>query len=127
MQPGVRITDFLNEFQTVVQQLAAVSLTFVDEVKSLLLLCLPDSWENMAMTVSNAYGNEKLKLDSVVAATLNEESRRRVSQVVEASGSALRVEARGRDVEKGDKHQTRRKLRGSNPNGHGKGACFRCG
>ena len=80
------------------------------------------------MVVSNANGNEKLKLDSVVGAILDEESRRKVSQVAEASGSALRVEARGRDVEKGgDKHRQREKSRGPNPKGHGKGACFRCG
>ena len=98
MQQGARVADFLNEFQAVVQQLAAVDLKFDNEIQALLLLsCLPDSWENMVMAVSNANGNDKMKLDTVVGAILDEESRRKVSGAeASSSGSALHVEARWR-------------------------------
>ena len=73
------------------QQLVAVSLTFDDEVQSLLLhSCQPDSWENMVMAVSNA--NEKIKLETVISAVLNEESRRKTSGgEASSSGTALSV------------------------------------
>ena len=131
MQQGVQAADFLNELHPLTQQLSSVSLTFEDEVQALLLLsCLPDSWENMVMAVSNANGNEKLKLDSVIRAILDEEAKR-ASGYIESSGNALNVKARGRDQWKGKqrKHhsKSRGKSKGLNPNGHGEGKCFNCG
>ena len=46
MQQESRVADFLNEFQAVVQQLAAMDLRLDTEIQALLLLsCLPDTWE----------------------------------------------------------------------------------
>ncbi|XP_020242387.1 uncharacterized protein LOC109820622 [Asparagus officinalis] len=59
--------------KAVVQQLAAVDLKFDNEIQALLLLsCLPDLWENIVMTVSNANGNDKMKLDTMIGAILDE-------------------------------------------------------
>ena len=133
MQQGARVAEFLNEFQSVVQQLAAVELVFDTEVQALLLSYLPNSWENIVMVVDNANGNEKMKLETMISMILDEEYRSKaLGGEASSSGIALSVKGRGWSQEKG-KGEGRSKSKGisssraPNTNGYGEGMCFRCG
>ncbi|KAA8524670.1 hypothetical protein F0562_011093 [Nyssa sinensis] len=52
---GGSIADHLNEFQSVVNQLATMKMVIEDELQALLLLSsLPNSWETLVVTMSNS-------------------------------------------------------------------------
>ena len=60
------IAQYLNEFNTITNQLFIVGIEFDDEVYALILLAsLPNSWEAMRMTMSNSTGKSKLKYDDI--------------------------------------------------------------
>ena len=49
---GTPVVQYLNEFNTITDQLSIVGIEFDDEVRALILLAyLPNSWEAMRMTV----------------------------------------------------------------------------
>ena len=53
MAEGTLVTQHLNEFNTITNQLSSVKIHFDDEIKTLILLAsLPNSWEAMRMVVS---------------------------------------------------------------------------
>ena len=55
MSEGGSITDHLNDFNMVTNQLSSVGVNFDDEVRALLILCLlPESWDGLVMAVSNS-------------------------------------------------------------------------
>ena len=57
MVEGTPVTQHLNEFNTITNQLSYVKIDFVDEIRVLILLTLlPNSWEAMIMAVSNFVG-----------------------------------------------------------------------
>ena len=63
---GTPIAQYLNEFNTITNQLSTVGIEFDDEVCALILLAsLPNSWEAMRMTMSNSAGKRKLKYDDI--------------------------------------------------------------
>ena len=63
---GTSIAQYLNEFNTITNQLSTVGIEFDDEVRALILLAsLPNSWEAMRMVVSNSAGKSKLKYDDI--------------------------------------------------------------
>ena len=75
MSEGGSITDHLNDFNTVTNQLSSVGVNFDDEVRALLILCsLPKSWDGLAMVVCNyVSGSSTLKFDDVIGVILSEE------------------------------------------------------
>jgi len=75
MLEGGSVSDHLNEFNTVTSQLSSVGVTFDDEVRALLFLCLLlESWNGLVMAISNSIsGSSTLKFDNVVGAILSEE------------------------------------------------------
>ena len=75
MSEGGSITDHLNDFNTVTNQLSYVGVNFDDEVRDLLILCsLPESWDGLVMAVSNyVSGSNTLKFDDVISVILSEE------------------------------------------------------
>ena len=101
MSEGGSITDHLNDFNTVTNQLSSVGVNFDDEVRAILILCsLPESWDGLVMAVSNyVFGSSTLKFDDVIGVILSEEMRRKT--IGETSGNALTAEARGRQRERG--------------------------
>ena len=63
---GTPIAQYLNEFNTITNQLSTVGIEFDDEVCALILLAsLPNIWEAMRMTMSNSAGKSKLKYDDI--------------------------------------------------------------
>ena len=60
------VTQHLNEFNTITNQLLSIEIDFDDENHALIFLAsLPNSWEVMRMTVSNSTGKEKLKYNDI--------------------------------------------------------------
>ena len=60
------VAQYLNEFNTITNQLSSIEIDFDDEIRALIVLAsLPNSWEAMRMTVSNSIGKEKLKYNDI--------------------------------------------------------------
>uniref|UniRef100_A0A2N9ESU1 CCHC-type domain-containing protein n=1 Tax=Fagus sylvatica TaxID=28930 RepID=A0A2N9ESU1_FAGSY len=100
MAEGTAVAQHLNEFNTITNQLSSVEIEFDDEIRALIVLAsLPNSWEAMRMAVSNSAGKGKLKYNDIRDLILGEEVRRRDAGETSSSGSALNLEARGRQLE----------------------------
>ena len=97
MVENASITQHLNEFNTITNQLSFVEIDFDDEIRVLIVLAsLPNSWEAMRMAVSNSTGKEKLKYNDIRDLILAEEIRRRDAGETSGSGFALNLETRGK-------------------------------
>ena len=73
---GTPIAKHLNEIKSIVNQLAAMKITFDDELQALLLLSsLPESWETLVVTVSNSAPDGVVTMSQVTSSLLNEETR----------------------------------------------------
>ena len=71
---GTPVAQYLNEFNTITNQLSTVGIEFDDEVHALILLAsLPNSWEAMRMAMSNSARKNKLKYDDIRDLILSEE------------------------------------------------------
>ena len=54
-QDGTPMTDHLNTFQGIINQLAGMNIKFEEEVQGLWILgTLPDSWETFRTSLSNS-------------------------------------------------------------------------
>ena len=54
MSKGGSISNHLNEFHIVTNQLSYVGVNFDDEVRDILILCsLPERWYGLVMVISN--------------------------------------------------------------------------
>ena len=66
MTKDMLVTQYLNEFNAITNQLSYVEIDFDDEIRALILLAsLPNSWEAIRMAVSNFAGKAKLKYDDI--------------------------------------------------------------
>ena len=91
---GTPIAEHLNEIKSIVNQLAAMKITFDDELQALLLLSsLPESWETLVVTVSNFAPDGVVTMSQVTNSLLNEETRRKSSG--SSHSEALLMENRG--------------------------------
>ncbi|RVW28808.1 Retrovirus-related Pol polyprotein from transposon TNT 1-94 [Vitis vinifera] len=114
MAEKASITQHLNEFNTITNQLSSVKIDFDDEIRALIVLAsLPNSWEAIRMAVSNSTGKEKLKYNDIRDLILAEEIRRRDAGETSGSGSTLNLETRGRCNDR-NSNQGRSKSRNSN-------------
>ena len=75
MSEGGSITNHLNDFNTITNQLSFVGVNFDYVVKALSILCsLPESWDGLVMAVSNfVYGSSTSKFDDVIGVILSKE------------------------------------------------------
>ena len=90
MAKNASVTQHLNEFNTITNQLSSIEIDFDDEICALIVLAsLSNSWEAMRMVVSNSKENEKLKYNDIRDLILAEESHRRDADETLGSGSAL--------------------------------------
>ncbi|WVY92294.1 hypothetical protein V8G54_037808 [Vigna mungo] len=104
MDEGNFGTHHISEFNTIIAQMASMQITLDDEIKALVLLSsLPESWSAIVTIGSNSTSNSKLKFDNILDLILSEDVRRRslVESSQSNSGSALSVENRGRNSQKG--------------------------
>ena len=78
MAKGATVVKYLNEFNTITNQLFSVEIEFDDEICILVVLAsLPNNWEAMRMVVNNSVGKGKLKCNDIRDLILSEEVRRR--------------------------------------------------
>ncbi|KAA8523891.1 hypothetical protein F0562_010314 [Nyssa sinensis] len=124
---GGSIADHLNEFQSVVNQLATMKMVIEDELQALLLLSsLPDIWETLVVTMSNSAPDGKLSMGQVSSSLFNEETRRKL--VGTDNAQALVSENRGRSKNRGHKGHGKSKGRSqSRGKSTEKGKCYHCG
>ncbi|RVW49829.1 Retrovirus-related Pol polyprotein from transposon TNT 1-94 [Vitis vinifera] len=96
MVENASVTQHLNEFNTITNQLSSIEIDFDDEIRALIVLAsLTNSWEAMMMTISNSMRKEKPKYNDIRDLILAEEIRRRDAGKTSGSGSALNLETRG--------------------------------
>ncbi|KAL6323541.1 hypothetical protein AAG906_039119 [Vitis piasezkii] len=116
MAENASVTQHLNEFNTITNQLSSVEIDFDDEIRALIVLAsLPNSWEAMRMAISNSTGKEKLKYNDIRDLILAEEIRRRDAGETSGSGSALNLETRGKGNDR-NSNRGRSNSRNSNRN-----------
>ena len=116
MVENALVAQYLNEFNTITNQLSSVEIDFDDEIRVLIVLAsLPNSWEAIRMAVSNSTGKEKLKYNDIQDLILAEEIRRRDASETSGSGSTLNLETRGRGNDR-NSNRSRSKSKNSNWN-----------
>jgi hypothetical protein len=128
MSEGRSVTDHLNEFNTVTNQLIYVKVDFDDEVRALLILCsFPERWNGLVMVVSNFVSDSNtLKFDDVVRVILSEEMRWKSTG--ETSGNALNMENRGIQKDRGKgSGNSGNSRKGRSKSRIGKIKCWNCG
>ena len=125
------MTEHLNDFQGLVNQLSAMKLVLDDEIQALLLLSsLLDSWEILVVSVSNSAPEGKLTIAMVKDSLMNEEARRKEL----GTSSEIRAlvtdkqERRGRSRNKGsyDKFDRYDKSRGRSKSRRRAIKCYYC-
>ena len=108
-QDGTPMTDHLNTFQGIINQLAEMNIKFEEKVQGLWILgTLPDSWETFRTSLSNSAPDGTMNMDLVKSCVLNEEMRRK-SHGSSSQSDVLVIEKRGRSKSKGPKNRDRRK------------------
>ncbi|KAF8380019.1 hypothetical protein HHK36_027488 [Tetracentron sinense] len=123
-QDGTPLTDHLNTFQGIINQLAGMGIKFDDEVQGLCLLgTLPDSWETFRMSLSNSALDGVINMDLAKSSVLNEEMRRK-SQGSSSQSEVLVTEKRGRSKSRGPKNKDKGR---SKSNKFANVECYHCG
>lgn len=99
-QEGTSISDHLNEFQGLLDQMSSMGIKFDDELLGLLLLLtLPDSWETFRVSITSSAPNGIVSLQLAKSSALNEEMRRK-AQGSSSHSEVLFTENRGRSQKK---------------------------
>ncbi|RVW84651.1 Retrovirus-related Pol polyprotein from transposon TNT 1-94 [Vitis vinifera] len=107
-QDGTPMTDHLNTFQGIINQLARMNIKFEEEVQGLWLLgTLPDLWETFRTYLSNLAPDGTMNMDLVKSCILNEEMRKVTGFFFTVK--VLITEKRGRSKSIGPKNRDRSK------------------
>ena len=95
------IVVHIKAFMALVNQLASAKFPLDDAMQAILLLCtLPDSWENLVVSLSASYKEENLSLQVVKTSILNKETRRKDKSVqFESEANVGQNLGRGRSIE----------------------------
>ena len=75
LQNETSVADHTSEFQNLINQLTNVDLKYEDEMQTILLSSLLDSWETFSL--SNSEPNEKLIISTVKDTIFNEDAKKR--------------------------------------------------
>nr|GEV02725.1 retrovirus-related Pol polyprotein from transposon TNT 1-94 [Tanacetum cinerariifolium] len=98
---GSPITNHLNDFQGIINQLAGMGIKFEDEIQGLWLLgTLPDTWETFRTSLSNSARDGVITIELAKGNILNEEMRRK-SQGSSSQSDVLVTERQGRSQSRG--------------------------
>ena len=116
--------EHLNTFKGIVNQLKKVDMNIDDELQTLILSSLPESWDTLVVTLNNSALDGKLSMDNVTDSLLNEESRRKEKSLSSHSEANV-VENGGRSEHHGKRgHGKSRGTFKSRPKGL---SCYYCG
>ncbi|RDY02493.1 hypothetical protein CR513_14051, partial [Mucuna pruriens] len=86
------LSNHMNEFQEILDQMSRMGLKFEDEILRLLLLnSLPEFWETFKVFIKNSTPNGVVSLQTAKDSVFNEETRRKTQ------GSSSRYEKKGRE------------------------------
>ncbi|KAJ8492114.1 hypothetical protein OPV22_013835 [Ensete ventricosum] len=97
---GTSIPEYLNEMQSIPNQLSSMKMSLDDELQALLLFSsLPESWETLEVSLSNSAPDGIVTMSQVTSSLLNEELRRKNS-ATQINSQALVLENRGRSKSK---------------------------
>ena len=108
-QNRIAITDYLNIFQGIINQLIGMNIKFENEVLGLWLFgILSDSWKTFRTSLSNLTLDGVMTMDLVKSSILNEEMRRK-SQGSSSRSDVLVTERRRRSKTRGPKNEERSK------------------
>uniref|UniRef100_A0A803N8D2 Retrovirus-related Pol polyprotein from transposon TNT 1-94-like beta-barrel domain-containing protein n=1 Tax=Chenopodium quinoa TaxID=63459 RepID=A0A803N8D2_CHEQI len=109
------LSDHLNDFHGILQQLLDMGIKFDDEIQGLILVGThPDSWDTFRMTLCNSAPQGKITLDLDKVGILNEEMRNKSHGVSSSSDEAYVANNRrrskikapsGRDKSRSKSHQ----------------------
>ena len=78
LKEGTLMTNHLNAFQSIVNQLVSMRMIMDDEMQASLLLCsLLDSQATFVVIISNSVSNGALSMKLVKGNLLNEETRKK--------------------------------------------------
>ncbi|RDX91760.1 hypothetical protein CR513_26204, partial [Mucuna pruriens] len=95
------LSDHLNEFQGVIDQISGMGIKFEDEILGLLLLnSLPKSWETFKVFITNSTSNGVVSLQMEKGSVLNEDMRRKTKGF--SSQSEENKNKKGKSKEKDD-------------------------
>ena len=98
LKEGTLITNHMNAFQSIVNQLATMKMVMDDEMQASLLLCsLPNNWATFVVTISNSIPNGALSMEFVKGNLFNEETK------IKPYAQIHMIESRGRKKNKGQK------------------------
>ena len=126
MKDGDSVTEHLNAFDTVVSQLAFVDIEISNEDKCISLLCsLPDSWDNLVITIGSNATN--LHFDEIVSSLLTEEMRQKNMESQNGDALSLRVQTQNRNKNKSSSGRSKSKGRSKSPGKPVKVVCWKCG
>ena len=93
LKEGTLMIGHLNDFQSIVNQLAAMKIVMHDEMQAYLLLCsLPDSQETFVVTLSDSILNGALSMELVKGNLFNEKTRRKAYDIEMHRPSSQKVE-----------------------------------
>ena len=98
------MTDYLNNFHGIMNQLFAMGIKFTEEIQGLLLLgSLPDSWETFRTSLSNSALDGMIYMDSAKSSVVNEEMRRKTEG--SSSSNVLITDPKGRNKTRGSQYR----------------------
>jgi hypothetical protein len=128
MAEGTPVVLYLNEFNTITNQLSFVEIDFDDEIHAMIVLTsFPNSWEAMRVVVSNFVRNSKLKCEDIQDLILSMEVCRRDSGEASSSGSTyLETMGRGQDIHSVQGRSRSKKGRSKSKSGKTL-ECWNCG
>ena len=95
LKEGTLITNHMNAFQSIVNQLATMKMVMDDEMQASLLLCsLPNNWATFVVTISNSIPNGALSMEFVKGNLFNEETKKAYGT---ENAQTLIIESKGRN------------------------------
>ncbi|GKU91221.1 hypothetical protein SLEP1_g5121 [Rubroshorea leprosula] len=133
---GKNVFEHLNSFQEILNELVTMKLAIDDEVQALILLSsLPDSWETLAVTLSNSTRDGEMTLQLVKDNILSEESKRKEQGIMSSESEALVTKYRGRSkqryIRKDNNRQSQERYSEGKSRGRSKSrsrvTCYTCG
>ena len=113
---GNPVTDHLNDFQNISNELASMNISLEDDLQALFLLSsFSESWDTLVVSLSNSAPNGVVSMEQVSASILNEELRRNAG-TSSGESQALVSKNRGRGQSRDKFHansprKTRRKIK----------------